>query len=126
MGARVLIVDDDGNFRATARNVLASRGYKIAGEAESIAQARVAIRASRPDALLLDVHLPDGDGVSLAEELASTHRRLRVLLTSSDAAPASLRLIERCGAAGFVVKTELITTDLTPYLGQASVGKTQG
>jgi two-component system, NarL family, response regulator DesR len=107
---RVLIVDDDGAFRRTAARVLADRGYDVVGEAETIAQARIAVGQSLPDAVLLDIQLPDGNGISLAAELADLHPDVRVLLTSSDAAtpPAGV---------DFVAKTDLIATDLTSYLG---------
>ena len=103
MAVRVLIVDDDAAFRRIARTFLAERGYDVAGEAETVAQARGAIRDLCPDALLLDVHLPDGSGITFADELAASHPVLRVLLTSSD---------EVFVRGDFVAKTELFTTDL--------------
>jgi DNA-binding NtrC family response regulator len=104
----VLIADDDGDFCRTASKLLSDRGYRVVGRADSVAAARLAIDELRPDAVLLDIHLPDGDGVSLAEELASSHPGLRVLLTSTDALPEG---------APFVAKTDLVATDLVPYLG---------
>jgi DNA-binding NtrC family response regulator len=108
MGRHVLIVDDDAEFRRTAGRLLADRGYRVVGQVGSVVGARLAIDELRPDAVLLDINLPDGDGVSLAEELASSHPGLRVLLTSTDATP---------GGAPFVAKTDLVATDLVPYLG---------
>jgi DNA-binding NtrC family response regulator len=108
MGRHVLIVDDDGEFRRTAGRLLADRGYRVVGQVGSVAAARLAIDELRPDALLLDINLPDGDGVSLAEELAGSHPGLRVLLTSSEATLATTK---------FVAKTDLVATDLVPYLG---------
>jgi len=96
----VLIVDDDPEFRQRASRVLADRGYD-----------------ARPDAVLLDVNLPDGDGLTFAQELADADGAVRVLLTSSDAGAAPRRLVERSGAAGFVAKVDLAVADLTPYLG---------
>ena len=106
MPVTVLIVDDDAGFRRIARRALADRGYEIVAEADSVAAARTAVVRERPDAVLLDVHLPDGSGIELARELEG---RIRVLLTSSeDAAVDSIP---------FVSKTELLATDLAPYLG---------
>jgi DNA-binding NarL/FixJ family response regulator len=113
----VLIVDDDPDFRQRAGRVLADRGYDVVGSAATVAQARAGIREARPDAVLLDVNLPDGDGLAFAKELAGADAALRVLLTSSDAGAAPRRLVERSGAAGFVAKVDLAETDLTPYLG---------
>jgi DNA-binding NarL/FixJ family response regulator len=109
---RVLIVDDDPRFRAIAADALAARGYDVAGEAGTIAAAREAVAALRPDAVLCDVNLPDGNGLALAGEL----RPLRVLLTSSDADAAPRRLLARA-KAGFVAKPDFLVTDLRPLLG---------
>jgi DNA-binding response OmpR family regulator len=106
MPVKVLIVDDDATFRRIARGALADRGYDVVGEAQTVAGARTALAETRPDAVLLDVNLPDGSGIALAGELSAS---VRVLLTSSeDAAP---------GATPFVAKTDLLLTDLAPYLG---------
>jgi DNA-binding NarL/FixJ family response regulator len=117
MRPRVLIVDDDPAFRQSAATLLADRGYRVVGEAGSLAHARVAIAEARPDALLLDVNLPDGDGIAFAQELTADHHGVRVLLTSSDAGAAPRQLIARSGAAGFVAKVDLAATDVTSYLG---------
>jgi DNA-binding response OmpR family regulator len=106
MPVKVLIVDDDAAFRRIARGALADRGYDVVAEAQSVAEARTAVAESRPDAVLLDVNLPDGNGIALAGELSGT---LRVLLTSSEEAAT--------GTTPFVPKTELLLVDLAPYLG---------
>jgi DNA-binding NarL/FixJ family response regulator len=117
MPVRVLIVDDDTAFRRRAAPLLAERGYQVVGEAENLEQARDAIARARPDALLLDVTLPDGDGIAFAQELASAGTAMRVLLTSSDADAVPARPLELSAAAGFVAKVDLAAADLTPYLG---------
>ena len=104
----VLIVDDDPGFRERCRRAC----WPIAATRSSarrprVAQARVAIAEARPDAVLLDVNLPDGDGIVFAQELTGAGGAPRVLLTSSDAGAAPRRLLERCGAAGFVAKVDL-------------------
>jgi DNA-binding NarL/FixJ family response regulator len=109
---RVLIVDDDPRFRAMAADALAARGYAVIGEAATLSGAREAVAALRPDAVLCDVNLPDGNGLALAGEL----RPLRVLLTSSDADAAPRRLLDRA-KAGFVAKPDFLVTDLRPLLG---------
>jgi response regulator of citrate/malate metabolism len=87
---------------------LVERGYRVVGQAGSVAAARLAIDELRPDAVLLDINLPDGSGITLAEELAHSHPDVRVLLTSSDA--------EAKGTL-CVAKPELAATDLALYLG---------
>ena len=106
MPIKVLIVDDDAAFRRIARDALADRGYDVVAEAQTVAEARTAVAESRPDAVLLDVNLPDGNGIALAGELSGS---LRVLLTSSEEAAT--------GTTPFIPKTELLLVDLAPYLG---------
>ncbi len=120
MSARVLIVDDDASFRIGAARLLADHGYVVVAAAATLAEARTAYRRTEPDALLVDVHLPDGSGMTLADELRCTRSAPRVLLTSSDPDAAPRRLIERFGAAGFVAKEDLTTTDLSLYLRPAT------
>jgi signal transduction histidine kinase/GGDEF domain-containing protein len=67
-GAGVVVVDDDPSIRAICGEVLRSRGYLVS-EAGSCAEARRLVRERRPQAVLLDVQLPDGDGFDLLAAL---------------------------------------------------------
>jgi DNA-binding NarL/FixJ family response regulator len=105
--ARILIVDDNERFRARARRWLEAGGYEVVGEADDGASALEAVRRHRPEAVLLDVGLPDMSGLSVAESLARERDAPAVVLTSThDAADFGERLA-RCGARGFVPKAEL-------------------
>jgi len=117
MPVRVLLVDDDAAFRRSAAEVLAERGYDVVGQASTVAEARVAVVELRPDALLLDVNLPDGNGVAFATELTGDGGPLRVLLTSTDSSAVTQRLLNRSGAVGFVAKADLMSGDLRSQLG---------
>jgi CheY-like chemotaxis protein len=78
----VLVVDDHQSFRRFASRLLAAAGYDVVGEADCVEAAVEAARRLRPALVLLDVMLPDGDGMEAADrmsDLAGT----RVLLTSS-------------------------------------------
>jgi two-component system, NarL family, response regulator DesR len=110
---RVLIVDDDVAFRDVARTLLSDLGYLVAGATSSAVEARAAVESLRPDALLLDVNLPDGNGIALAAEVLASRPGTRILLTSSDGGSRP-----RDGMAPFVAKTQLARTDLTAYLGK--------
>jgi len=66
-GARVLVVDDEPDIRATIRDILEDEGYAV-DLAESAATAREARRRQRPDVVLLDIWMPDLDGISLLRE----------------------------------------------------------
>jgi two-component system nitrate/nitrite response regulator NarL len=112
MHSGVLIVDDDPGFRRIARALLQARGLRVAGEAADGAEARAECARTRPDALLLDVNLPDTSGPVLARELSAKLPGLRILLTSTD---ATVEPVD--GVAAFVPKTELVGADLAHYLG---------
>jgi CheY-like chemotaxis protein len=111
----ILIVDDDQQFRRVAAELLAARGYRVVGEAGSAGERLALASALRPDAVLLDVNLPDGDGLSVAAHL-SADGGPRVLLTSTDSAAATARVVRGSGAVGFVAKTELAGAALDRYL----------
>src|SRR3954449_10695139 len=69
MSHTVLIVDDHGTFRATARILLEAEGFQVIGEAEDGATAVMEACRLRPDLVLLDVQLPDTDGFHVADEI---------------------------------------------------------
>jgi signal transduction histidine kinase/DNA-binding response OmpR family regulator len=69
-GQRVLVVDDDPAIRAICVDVLGTHGYDVE-EAGTCAEARRLVREWRPQLLLVDVQLPDGDGFSLLQGLQS-------------------------------------------------------
>jgi CheY-like chemotaxis protein len=84
MTGSVLIVDDDPRFRRLARRILTGAGLTVVAEAPDAEAAVIAANASKPDGILVDVRLPDRDGLDLARELLALGWHPRVLLTSSD------------------------------------------
>ncbi len=103
----VLLIDDDPAFRRLARRTLAGTVLSVVGEADTVAAGAAAARELRPDVVLLDVGLPDGDGITLARELSALPWQPRIVLTSVDPDAASPDEVERSGASGFVPKHEL-------------------
>lgn len=87
MKARVLIVDDSATVRADMRGVLSAAGFGTT-LCESLAAARKALSEGEFDLLILDMVLPDGEGVELLEELRRAPRtsHLPVLMLSTEAA----------------------------------------
>jgi DNA-binding NarL/FixJ family response regulator len=105
--ATILIVDDDRRFREVARRLLESEGLEVVGEAGDGAAALSAVRELEPDVVLLDVQLPDVDGLEVAARLAASDGELAVVLTSTrDEADFGPELA-RSGARGFVPKDKL-------------------
>jgi DNA-binding NarL/FixJ family response regulator len=117
MSGSVLVVDDDPAFRRLAHRMLAAVGLAVTGEAATAAAAIAAAGALRPDAVLVDVGLPDGDGILLARQLATLPWRPRVVLTSSDADAATPRDVHSSGAEAFVPKDQLPNAALEQLLG---------
>jgi DNA-binding NarL/FixJ family response regulator len=103
---RVLIVDDHEPFRAIARELLEGAGYLVSGEAADAAEALAAVASDVPDAVLLDVQLPDRDGFSLAATLTRKGGPVVVLISSREAEDYGGR-IAACGALGFIPKSKL-------------------
>jgi DNA-binding NarL/FixJ family response regulator len=103
----VLIVDDHAAFRASARALLEAEGFEVLGEAADGAEAVEAVAVLRPAIVLLDIQLPDVDGLALAEQLAAAPDAPAVVLISSrDAATYGPRL-QGTPARGFIPKSGL-------------------
>ena len=106
MVRRVLIVDDYEPFRAVARELLEAAGFVVSGEAADAAEALAAVVAEPPDAVLLDVQLPDRDGFSLATALTANGGPVVVLVSSREAEDYGPR-VAASGASGFIAKRRL-------------------
>jgi CheY-like chemotaxis protein len=109
---RILIVDDSREFRRTAAELLALRGFEVIDQAGDGEEAMAAVAADCPDAVLLDVNMPGQDGYAVSLRLAAVCPRAVIVLTSSEEDDVPAQLLDDCGAAAFVHKTELATRDL--------------
>lgn len=112
----VLIVDDHGSFRASARALLEAEGYEVVGEAADGAQAIEEVRRLRPDLVLLDVQLPDMTGFQVAEHVAGVAEAPQVILTSSRDASDYGDLVTQAPARGFIAKDQLSGQALSELL----------
>jgi DNA-binding NarL/FixJ family response regulator len=102
------LIDDDPAFRRLTRRTLAGTPMIVVGEAGTAAAGAAAARDLEPDVMLVDVGLPDGDGITLAHELSGLPWGPRIVLTSVDPDAATRDEVERSGAAGFIPKDDLL------------------
>jgi DNA-binding NarL/FixJ family response regulator len=107
MAQRVLIVDDHAEFRLLARALLERGGFEVVGEAGDGAETFRAVDETRPEIVLLDVQLPDGNGFDVARILCDLDDAPTVVMISSRDAVDFGRRLERSGARGFIPKSRL-------------------
>ena len=116
MARTALIVDDHPGFRASARRLLTACGYDVGGEAGDAAGALAAVERLSPWLVLLDIVLPDGDGIELAGQLADVPGSRRVLLTSSSDREELADALDGAPVAGFLAKDELSASAIRSLL----------
>jgi two-component system response regulator AtoC len=98
----VLVIEDDADFRASVVALLAREGYRTA-EASSLAQAREQLRDAPPDVVLLDLVLPDGDGLDLLADPDLTATSEFVVMTGHAAVDSAVAAL-RDGALDYLTK----------------------
>lgn len=105
MGLRVLVVDDEGDIRLSVALALNLAGHEVV-EATTGAEALDRAIVDAPDAVLLDLRLPDIDGWRVLERLRELGRfpTVPVVVGSADADPAARRRALDEGCAGYLVK----------------------
>ena len=102
---RVLLVDDHAILRQGVRELLAAAGdIEVVGEAGTAGEAIAAVQALRPDVVLLDVALPDRNGIEVIEDLKRAHAGAGVLALSMYPAAQYAVAAVRAGAAGYLPK----------------------
>jgi two-component system, NarL family, response regulator DevR len=102
---RVFLVDDHEVVRRGVRNILdAEADIEVVGEAGTMVSALARVAALRPNVAVLDVRLPDGDGVSVCREIRSTLPETACLMLTSYGDDQALLGAIMAGAAGYVQK----------------------
>ncbi len=102
---RIFLLDDHEVVRRGVRDLLeAETDFVVVGEAGTAAEALARVPAVRPDVAVLDVRLPDGNGVEVCRELKSTLPDLACLMLTSFADDEALFDAIMAGAAGYVLK----------------------
>ncbi len=121
---RVFLLDDHEVVRRGVADLLeAEPDLTVVGEASTAAEALARVPAVRPDVAVLDVRLPDGDGVTVCRELRSQLPDMRCLMLTSFADDDALFNAIMAGASGYVLKqirgTDLVGAVRTVASGQS-------
>jgi DNA-binding NarL/FixJ family response regulator len=102
---RVLLADDHALFRAGIRSLLKSvPEIEVVGEAATGREALDLIAASSPDVVLMDILMPQLNGLDAAAQIAATHPEVRVIILSMNSAEQYVFEALRAGAAGYLLK----------------------
>ena len=102
---RVFLVDDHEIVRRGVAEVLEEDpGITVAGEAGSVAEAIARVPAVRPDVVVVDMRLPDGNGAEVCRQLRARVPGVRTLVLTSYADPDAVAAAIRAGASGYVLK----------------------
>ena len=102
--ARVLVVDDAALARRILKNVLETAGHEIVGEASNGEAAIAAYRRHHPDLVMMDVTMPEMDGVEASRRILSEFPDATLVMVTSVSRERVVRDLARAGVADFIVK----------------------
>ena len=120
---RVCLLDDHEVVRSGVRNILSTEAdIEVVGEAGTVAAALAQLPELRPDVAVLDVRLPDGDGVSVCREIRSTLPDTACLMLTSYGDDQALLGAIMAGAAGYVLK-QTCGSDLVSAVRAVAAGR---
>ncbi len=103
-GLRVLLADDHPLFRDGMKNLLAARGINVVAMAKDGAEAVERAMALRPDVAILDIHMPQKDGLEATREIKLKAPEVRILIMTMAASEEVLFKAIRAGASGYLLK----------------------
>ena len=105
---RILIADDHGLVRRGARAILRSRrGWRVVGEAANGREAVQKARELKPDVAVVDISMPELDGVEVARQIRQTLPDTKVLVLSMHESDQMVRRALDAGATGYLLKSDL-------------------
>ena len=101
---RILIADDHPLFRDGLRSLLESRGFDVVGEARNGTEAVTMAQELTPDIVLMDVSMPETDGIEATRQLTEAAPDLRVVVLTASENDATLFEALKAGARGYLMK----------------------
>lgn len=100
----VLIIDDHESVRAGVRAALSRAGHICVGEAANIAEARAQIAHTNPQVIVVDLSLPDGNGLEIVVWARSISQRIGIVVLTLNSASDYLLTVMKSGASAYVEK----------------------
>ncbi len=123
MATRVLLVDDHALVRDGLRRSLEVYKIHVAGEAGDGATALRLVAELDPDVVLMDVALPDMDGVAVTKQLVAAHPEVPVVMLTMYGDQATIGEAIAAGAAAYVVK-DCTTAEIAAVIDEVATGET--
>jgi two-component system chemotaxis response regulator CheY len=101
---KILIVDDNDMMRTLLRGILRSENYEIIGEAKNGTLALDFITRAKPDIVLLDVMMPEMDGLETLLNIKEKHPEIVVVMITGNPSKENVEESIQGGASGFIIK----------------------
>ena len=102
--AKILVVDDAAVMRMMIKDILTKNGYEVAGEAENGAVAVSKYAELKPDLVLMDITMPEKDGIQALKDIKASDGGAKVIMCSAMGQQAMVIEAIQSGARDFIVK----------------------
>lgn len=109
---KILVVDDEAAFLHMIKTRLEANNYKVI-TASSGKTALGKLKTAKPDAILLDIIMPDLDGLKVLEEIRKKDKDLPVFIVSAYFNEERFKLANKLNASGFIIKTGDLQKEVT-------------
>ncbi len=102
---RILLVEDHQMMREGVRRMLSEHpGLHVVGEADCGSSALAQVRTSKPDVVVMDIHMPGGCGIETSTRILAEFPAVRIVVLSADTDLATVQRALRAGVSGYITK----------------------